>query len=120
MKEILIDCPICGKKLQISQLHCRSCQTTISGQFALPKLLSLTTEQLNFILVFVKCRGNIKEVEKELGISYPTVRNRLDEIISALGFSPAAKDETVKEILDALERGEISAKEAIEKLKKKS
>lgn len=74
--------------------------------------------------VFLKCRGNIKEVEKELGISYPTVRNRLEGAIQALGFKaerpePKQQEEIHGQILDALERGEIDPQDAIEQLKKR-
>lgn len=74
--------------------------------------------------VFLKCRGNIKEVEKELGISYPTVRNRLEGVIQALGFKPDGtmakqQDNIRNEILDALERGELDPQDAIERLKKR-
>lgn len=83
----------------------------------------MPSEQVEFVEVFIKCRGNIKEVEKELGISYPTVRNRLEGVIQALGFKtdrPEQKqqEEMREQILDALERGDIDPQEAIEQLKK--
>ena len=79
----------------------------------------LSIEQLNFIETFIRCRGSIKEVERELGISYPTVRAKLDEVIESLGYlskETKGKHEN-NDILDALEKGEISAEEAINKLK---
>ena len=81
---------------------------------------------MDFVKVFIKCRGNIKDVEKELGISYPTVRGKLDSVIRGLGFEVSAKEsaqekelkETARsEILDQLSKGLISAKEATEKIK---
>lgn len=116
-------CPICGQNLHVSKLHCMNCNTTLEGQFAPCKFCQLPPDQLEFIEVFIKRRGNIKDVEKELGISYPTVRGRLDSVIQALGYKvdgPALQEESEnrKEILDALDRGEISSQEAASRLKK--
>lgn len=115
---LLTNCPVCSQQLKITKLQCQHCQTTIENEFEVSKLAALGKEQLRFIEVFLKCRGNIKEVEKELGISYPTVRGKLDEIISALGYSTQKKPEIdKKKIVTMLEKGEISAEEAIELLK---
>jgi hypothetical protein len=79
----------------------------------------LSKAQKQFIETFIRCRGNIKEVEKELGISYPTVRSKLDDIVQALGYSvkePRVEDET-KAILDMLNRGEIKHEDALKLLK---
>nr|HPO60929.1 DUF2089 family protein [Exilispira sp.] len=78
------------------------------------------SEQLLFVKTFIRNRGNIKEVEKELGISYPTVRNKLDEVIEALGYTIEQKDDYQvkrKDVLARLERGEITSEEAIKMLK---
>jgi hypothetical protein len=106
-------------------LNCTHCPTKLEGDFAVCKFCQLPDEQREFIEVFIKCRGNIKDVEKELGISYPTVRNRLDGAIEALGYQVEKDDsEQVEEkkqrqdILDALGRGEISAPEAAKSLKR--
>ena len=85
-------CPICGHELSVARLHCAFCSTNLEGDFASCKFCQLPNEQREFIEVFIKCRGNIKDVEKELGISYPTVRNRLDTAIEALGYR-VEKDE---------------------------
>ncbi|UWG99305.1 DUF2089 domain-containing protein [Dehalobacter sp. DCM] len=117
-------CPICGQSLHVSKLNCMHCNTTLEGQFAPCKFCLLPPDQLEFIEVFMKCRGNIKDVEKELGISYPTVRGRLDSAIQALGYkvevgTDSQEDrENRKEILDALDRGEITSQEAASRLKK--
>ncbi len=115
MKEALGKCPVCEKDLTITRLHCSHCNTTIEGNFSLCKYCRLTEKQKQFIEAFIKCRGNIKEVEKDLGISYPTVRGRLDDVITALGYSikETEKDKNKKEILNMLSRGEISHDEAI-------
>ncbi|MFO7814433.1 MAG: DUF2089 domain-containing protein [Halanaerobiales bacterium] len=115
------NCPVCGDDMIITSLKCPSCETTISGKFKLDKFSKLKKEHLEFIEVFVKSRGNIKEVERELGISYPTVRNKLDEVIHALGhdIDQSPDDEMAekrKEVLKRLENGDISAAEAVEEL----
>jgi hypothetical protein len=114
---IITNCPVCCKQLTVAKLHCTHCHTTIENEFEFSKFASLPQEQLYFIEVFLKCRGNIKEVEKELGISYPTVRGKLDDIISALGYSTSKKtDIDKKRIVSMLEKGEISAEDAIKML----
>lgn len=115
---LLTNCPVCSKALKITKLQCNHCTTTIENEFEVTKLATLGQEQLHFIEIFLKCRGNIKEVEKELGISYPTVRGKLDEIISTLGYSTQKKMEVdKKKIVSLLEKGEITAEKAIELLK---
>lgn len=115
---LITNCPVCSRQLKITKLQCNHCRTAIENEFELSKLAGLGQEQLHFIEIFLKCRGSIKEVEKELGISYPTVRGKLDEIISALGFSTNKKPEIdKKKIVSMLEKGEITAEEAITLLK---
>ncbi|MCH5584076.1 DUF2089 domain-containing protein [Shimazuella sp. AN120528] len=117
---MITTCPVCSQQLQITRLQCTHCHTTIENEFQLSKLATLAKEQLHFIEIFLTCRGNIKEVEKALGISYPTVRGKLDEIIAVLGHSPQKKQDDVnkKEIVSLLEKGDISPEEAVEMLKK--
>lgn len=111
-------CPICGHGLSVSRLDCGYCSTKIEGEFTLCKFCQLPDEQRDFIEVFIKCRGNIKDIEKELGISYPTVRNRLDAIIEALGYKVEKTDNTAdikvkkQDVINALDRGEITPEEA--------
>ncbi|MCK6206537.1 MULTISPECIES: DUF2089 domain-containing protein [Bacillaceae] len=115
---LLTNCPVCTNALTITKLQCSHCQTTVENEFEVSKLAALGQEQLHFIEIFLKSRGNIKEVEKELGISYPTVRGKLDEIITALGYSTQKKPEVdKKKIVSMLEKGEISAEKAIQLLK---
>lgn len=119
MYKILSRCPVCSKKLKAIKLKCNSCNTVIDNEFELSKFDYLNSEQLYFTETFIRCRGSIKEVEKELGISYPTVRAKLDEVIESLGYS--SKETKVKkeskDILASLENGDISVDEAISKLK---
>lgn len=122
-------CPVCDHEMRISKITCTYCPTKIEGDFSSCKFCRLPAEQLVFVEAFIKCRGNIKEVEKELGISYPTVRSRLDSVIEALGYAVEKdkekdKNDTQEEslrrqgILEALERGEISAQEAARQMRK--
>ena len=116
---VISKCPICSAKLKIIKLKCNKCGTVIENDFEFSKFEYLGEEHLNFMEVFLKCRGNIKDVEKELGISYPTVRAKLDEVVSALGYNTEVKKASVsnKEILDMLEKGEISADQAVNMMK---
>ena len=116
--KIITKCPICNSNLTVAKLKCKKCGTIIENEFELSKLSYLNPEQLKFIEVFLQCRGNIKDVEKEMGISYPTVRSKLDEVITALGYSVEKKiSSNSTDIIDRLEKGEISAEEAVNLLK---
>jgi len=123
MHTVIGQCPVCDGKLEVTKLHCRSCGTSIEGRFDLGMFHALSKEQLQFAEVFIRNRGNIKDVEKELGISYPTVRNRLEALIRALGYEvpeePKMAPDRRKEILARLERGEIDSEEAIRLLRSK-
>ncbi len=119
--ELIGKCPVCSQELEVSKLTCNFCGTSIEGNFELCKFCKLDQDQKQFIEVFIKCRGNIKEVERELNISYPTVRSKLDQVIKSLGYDVSAEVEDRtgkrKEILDMLNAGDISSKEAIKLLK---
>lgn len=119
MKKVISRCPVCNHELTVSRLKCDSCDTVIENNFRLSKFDYLSDEDLYFTETFMRCRGNIKEVEKELGISYPTVRAKLDSVIKKLGYETGPDEQAVKreEILKALENGEITAEQAIEQLK---
>ena len=90
MRPMLLKCPSCNGDLAVSKLHCHSCDIKVEGDFSLPALLRLNRAQLDFVEVFLKNRGIIREVERELGVSYPTVRARLDEVLDAIGFNLAS------------------------------
>jgi hypothetical protein len=79
-------CPVCTSVLTVTRLHCGHCGTGIEGNFGLGRLQALTAEQVQFVETFMKCKGKIKDVEGELGISYPTVVARLNESVRAMGF----------------------------------
>lgn len=115
-------CPICSKEMKVTRLECEYCLSALEGSFSLCKFCLLSHDQIRFVEVFLRSRGNIKEVERALGISYPTVRNRLHEIIGALGYEVDDGRDSIqerrKEILDSLEQGEIDASEASKLLKR--
>src|SRR5689334_14868333 len=118
-------CPVCGEVLEVTRLHCRQCDTTIEGHYETSRIARLTAEQLSFVETYLRCEGTIKRVEKELGISYPTVRARLEEVIRAMGFEMISalsdnsgySESERAQILDQLERGEISSEEALSLLR---
>lgn len=119
-------CPVCNGDLIVTQLQCSHCDTRLEGRFSATRFARLTEEQLEFVATFLKCRGNIKEVERALSMSYPTVRARLDAVLEALGFrvdrtsveeETRAKQERRRELLERLNRGEITAEEALAELR---
>lgn len=120
-KKVIGKCPVCGNRMRVTELKCPSCHTKLSGDFELGKFSQLSPEQLDFVEVFIRLRGNIKEVEEEMDISYPTVRKKLDEVIKSLGYKPEespddATEEKQNKVLSALENGEIEFEEAKRKL----
>jgi len=117
MRKLLESCPSCGGNLEITRLNCTSCETVVLGRYQPCPFCKLSPESTRFLETFVRCRGNVKEMERELGISYWTVRRRLDELIDELGIeaSPAEEiDTTAQElaILEQVSQGEINAGEA--------
>lgn len=121
MKKIPRECPSCGGDLKITELRCANCNTVIKGEYSSPTIIKLKEDEMEFLFSFLKARGNIKEVEKLLKISYPTVKARLESLLSSIGIKK--EDEEVvdfrKSILDAIEMGEIKVEEAIKMLKQK-
>jgi hypothetical protein len=121
MHQLIGRCPVCGDELTVTRLHCRNCDSALEGHFNLGKFYRLTPERLHFVETFIKCEGKITRVEEELGISYPTVRNRLNDVIRALGYEVAAEAtvsaEKRRAILEQLQAGEVSADEAAELLR---
>lgn len=129
MPEVTGRCPMCEAELVVTHLRCQQCGTGLEGVFHLNKFDRLSREQLRFVDVFMKNRGVIRDVEKELGISYPTVRNRLDEVIRALGYdasggaeepaqaASAPDPERRRQVLDRLASGEITAEQAVAQLR---
>ena len=129
MRPIVLKCPSCDRKLTVSRLRCPDCEINLDGEFAMPALLKLTPPQIDFIEVFIKNRGVIRDVERELGVSYPTVRARLDDVIHALGYGAksatgdAAADDGAsrrRAILAELKAGKLTPEEALAALNDRS
>lgn len=122
MSRLLTTCPVCQEKLTATRLHCRSCDTTIEGHFELGRLGRLSQEQLDFVEAFIRCEGKLNRLEKELELSYPTLRSRLNEIIRQMGYEVGADsggldEEERSQILDDLASGKLSSEEAMHMLK---
>lgn len=117
--EVIGKCPVCDNNLSVTKLTCSDCNTSLEGDFNLCKFCRLSKEQKEFVEIFLKSRGNIKEIEKEMGISYPTVRGKLNQIIEDLGYESKESLEEIdrQSILEDLDRGNISSEEAIKLLK---
>jgi len=133
-RDVIATCPVCQGELTVTRLHCRSCGTALEGEFGVGRFGRLEREQLTFLESFLRSRGNLKEMERELGISYPTIRSRLETLLRALGLGdgsvppiqdaeaesmpqePAPSQEDLaaerRAILERLSRHELSADEA--------
>jgi hypothetical protein len=136
-RDVISTCPVCEGELAITRLHCRSCGTALEGEFGVGRFGRLSREQLALLESFLRSRGNLKDLERELGISYPTVRGRIEALLRALGLAEgdetAAAEEPVeadapnpvndddagerRAILDRLARREISPEDAAEALR---
>ncbi len=114
-KKLLGTCPICEKKLVVSELKCLECGTTLKGEFPLSKFDYLPADLQNFALIFIKNAGNIKSIEREMNISYPTVKKYLESLIDGLNFDRAAISSVApsrEDVLKMLKSGEIDFDEA--------
>lgn len=138
-RDVISTCPVCEGELAITRLHCRTCGTALEGEFGVGRFGRLSREQLALLESFLRSRGNLKDLERELGISYPTVRGRVESLLRALGLadgdepSPADAPEPTAEtgpeppaeaaadrrrmILEQLARREISAEDAAQSLR---
>ena len=120
MNTLPTKCPLCGGEITVTRIYCRDCDTTIEGRFEGGPFSQLTQEQLEFVETFIRHEGKISRMEGELGLSYPTIRNRLHEVIRALGYEPGGADEPGglsdderQRILEDLDKGLISAEKAM-------
>lgn len=126
MNTLPTKCPLCGGEITVTRIYCRDCDTTIEGRFVGGPFSQLTQEQLDFVETFVRCEGKITRMEGELDLSYPTIRNRLHEVIRALGYEPGGGDEPSgltdeerQSILEDLDMGRITADTAMRLLREK-
>jgi hypothetical protein len=110
-------CPVTGETLEVTRLRGPTSGVVIEGEFLPNEFALLDGDALEYLRLFVKVRGNLKEVERMLGVSYPTVRARFDAMVRALGYEVADEGlDARSEVLAALERGEIGAEEATRRL----
>lgn len=116
MQNMFDKCPACGGPLVITECQCSRCQLQMRGEFQPGRFFCLSAEQMTFIQVFLSTRGNLSEVERILGISYPTIRNKLDEINEILKRTGEAAKESRKQILQDVADGKLSPVAAVEKL----
>lgn len=128
-REVISNCPVCESPLTVTRLHCNTCGTTIEGEFTVGRFSRLNREQYALLESFLRSRGNLRELERELGVSYPTVRNRVEALLRALDLSDgppippeptrasepsgaAIDPETRRLILERLARHELTAEQA--------
>lgn len=115
-------CPVCGQAMEVTRLRCGHCGTELAGRFSPCRFCGLEGKHLLFVETFLRCRGSIKEVEKALGVSYPTVKNMLDAALTALGLDgpkdpgQGREKEEKASVLARLSNGEMSVDEAVEEL----
>ncbi len=126
MNNLPTRCPLCGGEIAVTRIHCQDCDTTIESRFDAGPFRQLTRDQLEFVEVFIRCEGKFTRMETELELSYPTIRNRLYEVIRALGYEPGTTEDTAglsederKGILEELDKGLISADKAMLLLQEK-
>jgi hypothetical protein len=131
MNQLPTKCPLCGGEITVTPIHSRDCDTTLEGRFDAGPFSQLSREQLEFVDVFIRCEGKFTRMENELGLSYPTIRNRLHEVMRSLGYEPgsyepASSEEPVgltdqdrKSILEDLDKGLITADAAMQLLQEK-
>jgi hypothetical protein len=125
MSDLPTQCPSCRSDLAITRLTCPACGTEVTGSFSLSKLARLGEPHAALLELFLRVRGNVKEMERLLGLSYPTVRARLEEALAAAGLdreaAPALTEPELRQrrelVLDQLERGEIVAADAAARLR---
>ncbi len=127
--DVIATCPVCAHELVVTRLRCGECGTTIEGEFGVGRFGRLTRDQTQVLESFLRSRGNLRDMERELGISYPTVRARVEALVRALGFgprdepdapAPAAADDSQtgrREVLERLARHELSAEQAAEAIR---
>jgi hypothetical protein len=109
------DCPVCGQGLALTRLSCESCGTELSGSFEACEFCALNKDDREILRVFLASRGNMKDLERHLGVSYPTARSRFDGLLGKLGIDRGGPDPTV-ELLESLARGEVDIDEAERRL----
>jgi hypothetical protein len=122
MQRVLSSCPVCGGEMVVTSMQCPECDSSLHGRFHSGPFARLSDGQLAFVELFVRNEGKINRMEEELQLSYPTIRNRLHEVIRALGYEPGAddfaglSDKERRSILDELDQGLIDYDEALRRI----
>jgi len=120
--ELMVRCPACGGPLEVVRTRCERCDIAVEGHFRMLEFNRLAAPHLELLRLFIRSRGNLKEMGRIVGVSYPTIRARFEELLAALGYEAEPLHEDASEerrtVLDALEQGEITAVEAAERLRK--
>lgn len=119
-RKTVTTCPVCDGALRVTNLECESCGTVLQGTFNTCPYCSLSQELHDFLTTFVRCEGVIREIEGEMGISYPAVKNRIRKLKAALGMNgehEVTREERTEEVLQAVKDGEMSVKKAIFELR---
>jgi hypothetical protein len=109
-------CPVCGERLALTRLSCPECATELAGVFEACEFCSLDADEREMLRVFLGSRGNMKDLERHLGVSYPTARARFDKLLLRLDLEPAEDEPDRLTLLESLSRGEIDVSEALDRL----
>ena len=120
IRKTVTTCPVCESSLHVSHLECRACGTVLQGDFTSCPFCGLSQELYDFLTVFIRCEGVIRDIERDIGISYPAVKNRIRRLIAALGmeeYTRPSQDDHTETVLQAVKSGEMSVKKAIYELK---
>lgn len=99
--DVIATCPVCSGELAVTRLHCRACGTTLEGDFNVGKFGHLSREQMAVLESFLRSRGNLRDMERELSLSYPTIRARVEALVRALGFGPRADGDQAVDVAGA-------------------
>jgi hypothetical protein len=112
-----LNCPVCNERLALTRLACPACSTELSGGFTTCEFCVLTDEDREVLRVFLASRGNMKELERHLGVSYPTARARFDSLLAKIGIErPATPAPSRLELMEQVARGELDVDEALRRL----
>jgi hypothetical protein len=112
-----LNCPVCSERLALTRLTCPACSTELSGGFASCEFCVLSDEDRDVLRVFLASRGNMKELERHLGVSYPTARARFDSLLAKIGIErPSAPAASRLELMEQVARGEIEVDDALSRL----
>jgi len=110
-------CPYCNEPMAVTRMSCQGCRTSVDASFPSPRLMNLPSEHQRFIEIFILAGGNLKQMAEQAGVSYPTVRSRLDKVIDALRQEIARTGKVHGSILDAVGEGQAASDEAAKIIK---